>query len=321
MRAIKLLFATTALLLGSHAMAQAWPAKPVTLIVSTGSSSGSDIIARLIQPRLQQMWGQPVVVENRVGASGSIGTTAVARAAPDGYTILMTPSTITMLASLVKSTPWDPEKSFEPVSLIAYTLLALAVNADLPVKSVSELIALARSKPGQLNYVTPGSGTPQHLSAELFKQVNGLEIVHVPYKSLPAANTDLAGGRGQMGMLGLSSIMPLVRAGKIRVLATHGDARAAATPDVPTFKELGMGSVAADQYIAAFVPKGTAKDAYDRIVRDFVAISNRPDFQAELVKQDLVPTKDPSPAGLAAALRRDVPAWRKVIEVGKIEAD
>ncbi len=315
--------AVVTLLAGSSALAQSWqPNRPVTIVVPTSSSSGSDIIARAMSPRLQAIWKQPVVVDNKLGASGSIGFAAVARAAPDGYTILFGPNTITMLGALYKNVSWDAEQSYDPIALLARTTLAFVVNADVPAKNVNEFIALAKSKSGQLNYVTPGIGTPQHLAGELFKQVVGVDILHVPYKTLAAAITDLAGGRGQMGVVGLSSVIPMVKAGKIRVLATHGDQRANATPDVPTFKELGLEKVSADSYLVAMLPKGTPRDVADRIVRDILAVMAQPDYQQELVRADLIPnTTGGGPRELANTIKTDVAHWRQVVTNGNISGE
>lgn len=314
--------AAATLLTATAVHAQAWPARPVTIIVPTSSSSGSDIIARAMSPRLQALWKQPVVVDNRVGASGSIGLTAAARAAPDGYTILFAPNTITMLGSLYKNVQWDAEQSYDPIALLAYTTLAFAVNADVPAKTVQEFIAYAKGRSGQLNYATPGIGTPQHLAAELFKQVYGLEIAHVPYKTLAAALVDLAGGRAQMSILGLSSVMAMVKSGRVRVLAVHGTQRSPTMPDVPTFRELGMDKVSADSYLVAMLPRNTVKEAADRIIRDVLAVMGQPDYQAELVRADLVPN---NPAGgpkeLATIIRNDVAHWRRVVQAGNITAE
>lgn len=304
------------------AAAQSWPTKPVTIIVPTSSSSGSDIIARAMSPRLSQMWKQSVVVDNRVGASGSIGLTAAARAAPDGYTLVFAPNTITMLGSLYKNLAWDAEQSFDPIALLAYTTLAFAVNADVPAKTVHEFIAYAKARPGQLNYATPGVGTPQHLAAELFKQEAGVDIAHVPYKTLAGAIVDLAGGRAQMSLLGLSSVMPMVKAGKVRILATHGATRSPSSPDVPTFKEIGLEKMSAESYLVAMMPRNTVKEAADRITRDILAVMAQPDYQQELVKADLVPN---NPAGgpreLANVIKTDVAHWRRVVQVGNIQGE
>jgi len=301
------------------AHAQAWPTKPVTLIIPTSSSSAADIVGRAIQPRLQAMWKQPIIVDNRVGASGIIGFNATARAAADGYTIMLSPNTITMLGAIYKNQTWDVEQSYDPVALMVRTISAVIVNDQAPVKSVSELVALAKSKPGQLNYASPGIGTPQHLYGELFKQITGTELVHIPYKTLAAAVTDLAGGRAEVGFLSLSAVMPLVKAGKMRVLATVGDRRT--LPDVPTFKEAGLDAVQAGSWIGAFVPKNTPRDVVARITRDFNAILQQADLQQEMLRADLITnTSGNGGPELAALVKADVARWTKVVNTANITA-
>jgi tripartite-type tricarboxylate transporter receptor subunit TctC len=301
------------------AQAQTWPTKPVTLIIPTSSSSAADIVGRAIQHRLQAMWKQPIIVDNRVGASGIIGFNATARAAADGYTIMLSPNTITMLGAIYKNQTWDVEQSYDPVALMVRTISAVIVNDEAPAKSVSELVALAKSKPGKLNYASPGIGTPQHLYGELFKQITGTDLVHIPYKTLAAAVTDLAGGRAEVGFLSLSAVMPLVKAGKMRVLATVGDRRT--LPDVQTFKEAGLDAVQAGSWIGAFVPKNTPKDVVARITRDFNAILQQADFQQEMLRADLITnTSGNGGPELAALIKADVARWTKVVNTANITA-
>lgn len=306
----------------THAQAQPWPSKPVTIIVPTSSSTGADIIGRIVSRRFAVMWKQPVIVDNRTGASGTIGVGAAAKAAPDGYTILFAPNTVTMIGSIYKNMTWDVEQSFEPISLLARTVSAVVVNAELPAKSVADLIALAKAKPGQLNFASPGVGTPQHLYGELFKQIMAVDMLHVPYKTTASAVTDLAGGRAQVGFFSLSAVMPLVKAGKLRVLATVGEQRAAATPDAPTFKESGLDRVQAGSWIAAFMPRGTPREIVEHVTRDLNSLLAQPDFQQELLRADLLPnTSGGGQKELAAIVRADVVRWKKVIADGNITAE
>lgn len=301
------------------ARAQEWPAKPVTFIIPTSSASASDTIARVMQPRLQALWKQPVVIDNRTGASGMLGFQATARAAPDGYTLMLAPNTITMLGSIYKNQPWDVESSYEYIALVVRTVSAVLVTNDLPVKSVPELVALAKSKPGVLNYASPGIGTPQHLYGELFKQITATDMVHVPYKTLAAAVTDLAAGRAEVGFLSLSAVVPMIKSGRVRVLATVGDRRT--IPEVPTFKEAGLEAVQAGSWIGAFAPRNTPRDIVARITRDFNTIMQQPDFQQEMVKNDLI--TNTSGAGgpeLAALIKADVARWAKVVQAANIVA-
>lgn len=303
----------------SASYAQAWPNKPVTLIIPTSSSSASDIVARAMQPRLQVLWKQPVIVDNRVGASGIIGFNATARAAPDGYTIMLAPNTITMLGAIYKNQTWDVEQSYEPIALMVRTISAVIVHDDVPAKSIAEFVAFAKSRPGKLNYASPGIGTPQHLYGELFKQITSTDMLHVPYKTLAAAVTDLAGGRAEVGFLSLSAVMPLVKAGKMRVLATVGERRT--FPDVPTFREAGIDAVQAGSWIGAFAPKNTPRDVVVRLTRDFNSILQLAEFQQEMARADLI--TNTSGAGgpeLAALIKADVARWTKVVTTANITA-
>lgn len=323
MRFVRRLLSCLTLLLGTTLSiplsAQTWPARPVTLIIPTSAASAADIVARTMQPKLQGLWKQPVIVDNRVGASGILGFNATARAAADGYTMMFAPNTITMLGAIYKNQTWDVEQSYEPIGLLVRTISAVLVHADVPARSVAELVALAKSRPGQLNYASPGIGTPQHLYAELFKQITGTELLHVPYKTLAAAVTDLASGRAEAGFLSLSAVTSMVKSGRIRVLATVGDQRT--FPDVPTFKEAGIEAVQAGSWIGALAPKNTPREIVARITQDINTILRQPDFQEAMTKAELI-TNSSGGGGpeLATLIRNDVARWTRVVQTANIKA-
>lgn len=316
---VRQLFLSLALFAGSWAVhAQEYPTGPVTMVVPTSPGTSSDIVARGLSARLAPLWKRPVVVDNKVGASGSIGISAVARAPADGQTILVVTNSLGMIGFLHKDLPWSV-RDFEPVALMGGTITALVVNPKLPVKTVGELVELAKSKPGQINYATPGIGTPHHFYTELFKQITGVDIFHVPYSATAGAVADIAGGRAQMGFFPLNAVMPMVKAGKIRVLATVGNERAAATPDVPTFAESHIEGVQARSWIGMFVPKGTPQPIIDKISRDVSAILVKPEFQQELMKQEVVPNRHPGgPKEMGDLLTNDIARWKKVVDAAKI---
>src|SRR5688500_15097023 len=221
----------------SAAAQEAYPTKPVRLIVPFSPGTGIDILARTLGQRLTERWKVSVVVDNRPGASGNIGTEAVAKAAPDGHTLLTTASTIVLNRSLFKSVPYDPVKDFAPIMPLAVGSLALVTHPSLPVKSVRDLASFAKARPGEINYASPGNGTPHHLAMELFKQRTGISLVHIPYKGTAGAVTDVLAGQVSVMFLPIHVALPHAQAGKLRVLAAGGTQRAAATPGVPTLAE------------------------------------------------------------------------------------
>jgi tripartite-type tricarboxylate transporter receptor subunit TctC len=301
----------------SHA--QSSSDKTITLIVPTTPGTGSDIAARLIAPRLSKRLGQQVIVENRTGASGTIGIGAVAKAAPDGNTILFVPNTMAMISSLNKNLPWDPVNDFAPVARIGKMLVSVVVSTSVPVKSLEQLVALARSKPDQLNYATPGSGTPHHLRSEMFKQITGTDIVHVPYKGSAGAVVDLVGGQVQVGLFPLHSVLQMVSAGKLQMLATSGERRSPWTPDVPTFRESGIRGLNDYDWVGVFLPRATPKDITNRLSSELLAIIAAPDVQEALTKSGII--ADPGgPEDLSALLKKELVEWKKVIDDGRIVA-
>jgi tripartite-type tricarboxylate transporter receptor subunit TctC len=297
-----------------------YPSRPIKIIVPYTPGTGIDILARLIGQRLSEKLGVGVVVDNRPGASGSIGTEAVSKAAPDGYTLLATASTLVTNVPLQKSVPYDPIKGFTPIGPTAIGNLALVVNPSVPARSVKELVALAKAKPGELNYASPGSGTPHHLAFELFKLHYGVNITHVPYKGTAGAVTDLLGGQVQTMFLPVHVALPQVQVGKLRMLASGGAQRSPVTPDIPSLAEEGMTEIDVDIWYAFLGPPGLAKEQVTLLNTQVNAILREPEVRDTLLKQGLNPTPG-SPEDLSRMIAADLERWTAVVRAAKIEAD
>jgi tripartite-type tricarboxylate transporter receptor subunit TctC len=302
------------------AAAQEYPARQVTIVASTGAGSASDMIGRVLAPRLQQRWGKPVIVENRTGASGNIGVASVVKSAADGHTLLIAPSTITITPWLVKDLGWDPARDLEPVARLAVISMALAVNASVPAQNASQLIALSKERPGALNYGTPGSGTPQHLGMELFKQTTGANLTHVPYKNLPGAVTDLLGGRVDGGFFAVQSVLPHAKAGKLRLLATTGERRTPWTPDVPTLQEQGVTGADVESWIGLFAPNGTPSAIVSRLHEEVAALLAAPEV-SEILYQGGVQVGVAPPNELRGLVKTELERYRQVVNAAGLRAE
>jgi len=298
-----------------------FPARPVTLVVPFTPSSGSDTIARIIGPRLAAKWGQPVVVDNRPGASGNLGTAYVAKAAGDGYTLLMAINTHTITPAIYKSLPYDPLRDFSPVAKLAEADMALAVNPALAIKDMKSLVAYGKAQPGKLNYATPGNGTPHHLAMELLKSSYGVQFTHVPYKGISGALTDLMGGHVDLMFASVPSVRTHAQAGKVRLLAVTGDKRSSQLPDVPTFREQGFADMdVVNAWYAVLAPARTPRELVARLNADFVAVMNTDEVKAELAQQGLQVSTG-TPAQLDNLVRSDMARWKKVVDSAGITAD
>ena len=301
--------------------APAFPGRSVTLVVPFTPSSGSDIIARILAPKLAARWGQPVVVDNKPGASGNLGAKQVASAPPDGHTLLMAINSFTMTPAIYKGMPFDAVADFTPVAKLAEAGYTFAVNASVPVKDMASLIDYAKKNEGKLNYATPGKGTPQHLAMELFKAGAGVNVVHVPYKGIQGALTDLMGGQVQMMFATVHSMRPPVESGKVRMLAVTGQARNPLAPDVPTFREQGISYMdSVDAWYAVMAPANTPPDLVARLNKDFIEVMNLDDVKAALAKQGLS-VRTNTPAQMAALVKSDMARWLKVVRDAHIEAE
>lgn len=289
----------------------------VRLVVPFTAGTGPDLLARILGEELKQRWNQPVIVENKPGASGNIGTEAVARAAPDGHTLLVTVNTFVMNASLFRSLPFDPEKSFVPIIQVATGALALVVHPSLKVSTLSELIALAHRKPGEINYASPGRGTPQHLAMELLKLTMNINLAHVPYSGSAGAVRDLAGGHVSAMFLPVHTALPLAESGQISILAVGSRTRAPRAPDVPTLAELGVTDFDVDWWCGVLAPSGTPQDIVDRYNAVFNEILAQQSVRELLDKQGLTASGGP-PEQFAALIAKDRPRWARVIRDAEI---
>ena len=310
----------TALVPVRQSLAQGSSQRTIRINVPFTAGTGPDLLARILGEELRQRWNQPVIVENKPGASGNIGTQAAAHASPDGLTLLVTVNTFVMNASLYTSIPYDPEKSFVPIVEIATGSVALVVHPSINVKSFPELIALARSKPGEINYASPGRGTPQHLAMELLKLTAQINLTHIPYAGAAGAVKDLAGGHVSAMFLPIHTALPLAEDGQIRILAVGSRTRAKQAPNVPTLAELGVADFDVDLWYGALAPAGTPKDIVDRYNAVFNEILAQPSVREVLDKQGLTARGGP-PERLAELIARDRVRWAKVVKDAGITAE
>jgi tripartite-type tricarboxylate transporter receptor subunit TctC len=314
--------AAAMLALASSAFAQEpYPSRPVKLVVPFTPGTGIDILARTLGQKLGDDWKVGVVVENRAGASGNIGTEAVAKSPPDGYTLLTTAQTMVVNRALFASLPYDPVKDFAPIAPLAIGSLALVVHPSLNVKTVAELVALAKANPGKLNYASPGNGTPHHLAMELFKSKAGLEIVHVPYKGTAQAVQDLLGGQVGLMFLPVHVALPQADAGKLVMLAAGGTARSNAAPNVPSLAEAaGIRDIDTDIWYGLYAPARTPQTVIDKVNADVNRLLKQPDIAETLAKQGLQATGG-TPAQLADLTKSDLDRWSAVVQAAKIKPD
>jgi tripartite-type tricarboxylate transporter receptor subunit TctC len=297
-----------------------YPNRSIRMIVPYTPGTGIDILARVLGQKLSEKFAVPVVVDNRPGASGNIGTEAASKAAPDGYTLLMTASTHVTNAALQASVPYDPVKGFTPIGPTAIGSLALVVHPSVPARSVKELVALAKAHPGKLNYASPGSGTPHHLAMELFKQHFGVDIVHVPYKGTAGAVTDLLGGQIQLMFLPVHVALPQVQGGKLHMLAAGGARRSPATPGIPSLADEGVTDIDVDIWYALMGPAGMAKDQVTLLNGEVNALLADAEVRDTLLKQGLTP-RPGTPEELARTINVDLERWMRLIRTANIKPD
>ena len=312
-RVATLAFLGLVAVLSSPAPAQPLPSKPIRFVVPFGPGGSGDTIARLVGQHLSERVGQPVVVENRMGAGGNIGADAVAKSDPDGTSLLMAANYLAIAPSLYKRMSYDPLKDLAPVTLIGSTPMVLVVNLAVPAHSVAELIALAKSKPGELAYATPGLGTSTHLFCELFKQQTGIDMRHVPYRANPLAMNDVLGGQIPVFMDLATTGAPHVRAGKVRGLATTGRQRAPVLPELPTMIEAGVPDFDVTTWIAIFAAGGTPRDTVVRLSNEIAAILALPAVKERLGTMG-VDIAAEGPDQLRALLKSDTERWATVIQ-------
>ena len=296
------------------------PGRIVTIVVPFSPGTGPDILARLAGQKLSERWGASAVVENRPGASGNIGTELAAKAPGDGYTLMMTATTFALNAALSKAARYDPLKSFAPVSLIATGALAFTASADTPARTLQEFVALAKARPGALNYASSGNGTPQHLTMELFKLAAGIDVTHVPYKDSAAATKDLAGGHVNAMIFPVHTAAPLVNAGKVRALAVFGNERSSVFPSVPTMKEEGFAGVEAHVWFALMAPASTPPEIVRKLNAEMDSILALPEVRELLSRQGLVPAGG-GPEKLTGMVKADLERWTRLIAAAGIRLD
>jgi tripartite-type tricarboxylate transporter receptor subunit TctC len=310
-----------AMLVAAPALAEApYPSRPVSIVVPFSPGTGIDIVARILAERFSARWGVGVVVENKPGASGNIGAEHVANAVPDGYTLLVTATSFATNVALAQRLPYDPQRSFAPVSLVATGTLALVVTPSNPAKSMKEFVALARSQPGSMHYASTGNGTPQHLTMELLKQALGIDLVHVPYKANAGAITDVAGGHVDAMITPVHTAGPLVKQNRLRMLAVLSAERSSVFPTVPTLREQGFPDLEVEVWYALFTPAGTPAPIVAKLNSEASAVLAANEVRQALAAQGLSPVGGP-PEKLAELLKSELARWPKVVANAGIKAD
>lgn len=302
------------------AAAQTFPTRSVRLVTPWPPGGGTDIFARTIAQKLTDRWGVPVVVDNRSGANGNIGAAEVAKATPDGYTLMMTTIALVASRSIYRSLPFDPLKDFSPVTLVASAPFVLVVHPSLPVHSVKELIALARANPRTLNYASGGNGGPLQLSAELFKLLTGVKIEQIPYRGTSPAITGLLGGEAEMAFANLVAVIPLMHARKLRALGITSAGRSSAAPQLPTIAEAGVPSYDLSPWFGVWAPAGTPADIVDKINHDVVASLRAPEVK-ERLSRDGAELIGSTSREFAAFIRTENDKLSRVIEQAQIRSD
>ena len=298
-----------------------FPTRPVTLVVPFPPGGGTDTGARLVAQKLSLRWGQQVVVENKGGAAGSIGADVVAKARPDGYTILMgNIGTQAINPSLYKKLPYDPDRAFAPLSLVAELPLAMMVNPQVPAATVKDFVALAKGKPGQLSYSSSGSGGAPHLAAEMFKQATGTFIVHVPYRGGGPAISDLLAGHVQLSFMTVLEASGHIRSGKLKALAVTSRQRVSALPEVPALAESAVPGFDSISWIGLLAPAGTPRDIVEKISADVRAVLAEPEVKARITELGGVPRAN-TPAEFAAMIDADRKRYAKIIAERGITVD
>jgi tripartite-type tricarboxylate transporter receptor subunit TctC len=320
MRALAVLGLTLTLLWPAASSAQSYPNKPVRIIVPFGAGGPADVFARVLAQHLTESQKQSFVVENRPGAGAIIGTDAVAKSAPDGYTLLLMSNTHTTNESLIPNKPFQLMRDFVPVAPINYSDLLMVAHPGTGVKNLKEFIALAKSKPGALNYASSGPGTPYHMAGELFKAMSGTDIVHVPHKSSGDMRSSVIGGHVQMMFDAITVMAEGVRSGQLIALGTTGKQRSTVMPEVPTVAEAGVPGYEATIWLGLMAPKGTPQEVVEKLNREIAKIMERADIKENWAKQGAVPMLM-QPAEFEQYLRADIEKWAHVVKVSGAKAE
>jgi len=313
-----------ATLLAAHsfaAHAQGYPVRPVRIVVPFPAGGNADILARVLAQKLGELLGQSVVVDNRAGASGIIGTEAVAKSAADGYTLLMgTTGTHTTNPAVFAKLPYDPVKDFAPISNFADSPFLLVVHPSVPARSLAELIALARARPGQLHYASFGAGSSAHLTGEMLRSMAKIDIVHVPYKGGPPALSDVLGGHVPMMFNSLPAVLPQMKAGRLRALAITSLKRSGGATEIPTFGEAGLANFEAGSWYGVIAPAGTSREIIARLHGEVVRILAMNDIRQRLAAEGADPIGN-TPDQFTEQIRRDMARWGKVAREAKVKAE
>ena len=303
------------------ARGQEYPDKPVRLVVPWPAGGLVDIAARLVGTSLQSTLGQPFVIENKPGAGGAIGADAVAKAAPDGYTLVLTTSALNMNAALKRTPAFSIANDFVPVAAVAYAPSVLVVRNSLGVRTIPELIALARARPGKLNYASAGLGSPAHLYGELFKSMARVEMLHVPYKGAPQAMNDLMAGEVDMLFANAAVALPQIRADRVRALAVTSVQRLAAAPELPTLVEAGLPTFEADQWLGILAPRGTPPAVVQRLRAAIAQTLVKDEARAKLSQSGMSPAVAATPAEFTAALDREFETWLALVKSANLKPE
>jgi tripartite-type tricarboxylate transporter receptor subunit TctC len=314
------LAAAALLLLAAAASAQPYPTRTVKIVVPFAAGGPADIYARAIGEKLQAALGQSFVVENKPGGGAVIGTVEVAKSAPDGYTLLMMSNTHTVNESLIAEKPYQLLRDLVPVAPVNYSDLVMVVHPSVPAQTLAEFLALAKSKPGGLNYASSGPGTPYHMAGELFKAMAGVDIVHVPYKGSSGARTDILGGQVQMMFDAITTMAPHVQAGKLRALATSGKARSSVLPETPTVSEAGVPGYEAVIWLGIMAPAGTPKAVVDRLNAEITKATGSADMRAAWGKQGAVAMTMTSDE-FTRFMREDIEKWARIVKISGARPD
>ena len=306
--------------LGGEALAQAYPAKPVRIVVPYVAGSATDAVARLVAQKLSERWGQQAVVENVVGANGMVGTEQVAKSPKDGYTLAMIAANHAVSGHLFKNIPYDPVKDFAGIGIVGEVPFLLAVHPSVPAQNLNELLQYARANPGKLNYASGGNGSPGHLAGELLKSMAKIDIVHVPYKGVAPGITDLIGGQVQASFAAIPVVLPHGKAGKARLLGVTSLRRSGAAPEIPTMDEQGLKGFEVVSWIGLLAPAGTPGAVVEKISSDVVAILATPEVKARFASLGVEMIAG-SPAEMQRTLANDAERWGRIVRESGAKLD
>jgi len=304
----------------TNVLAQTYPVRPIRLVVSFAAGGGVDLVARLIGQKLSEAWSQQVVIDNRPGAGGNVSAELVAKSLPDGYTIYLSSASVVVNASLYKALPYDPLKDFAPVTLLVNAHNVLVSHPSLPAKNIRELIALAKKKPGQINYASTGSGSSGHLAMELFRSMAGIELTHIPYKVIGQTTADLLSGQVSLWFPTMPGVLQHIKSGRMTALGVSGSRRAPALPNVPTIAEAGVPGYDASTWYPLLAPAATPTAIVDKMNAQLVAILASADVREKLQAQGIEPVGS-TPAQLGAHLKSEMVKWEKVVRLSGAKVD